>query len=690
MHDGSATTSPAMGVSQDWSADGEQAAIDRWGDEWGPRLARRCYTAQLLGADPTLVLHGGGNTSVKGPFTDETGQVHEALFVKGSGWDLASIEPPGHPAVDLTRLRPLRALDTLDDAQMVNAHRTRLFDASAPSPSVETLLHAFLPHRFIDHSHANAIVALTNLAEGRRHVEAALGGLPEVAVVDYVMPGFALAKACADAVDAHPDCIGLVLLKHGLFTFGDTARESYERHVLLVDRARRYLAENAPAPAVPEADLDRARERARQALPTLRKLLQKRWIFDFRVDAGLLAALEHEDLAHFARSGPLTPDHVIRTKARPWIPGDDPAESLDAYHAAYRSYVEANLPRHPGVQHLDPDPRVIWMPGIGVFGLGNTAKAAAIAADIAEHTLRVKHQAAALGPYQGLPEPDLFDMEYWSLEQAKLGTRTEPPLARKVAWVTGGAGAIGVGIAAELLASGAHVALVDRDADRLAQAVDLLDDPRVMPLQADVTDLDSVRRALDTTVLRFGGVDLLVLGAGIAVCAPITDTSPEQFDRVVSVNLGGVHRCLSAGARLLQEQGRGGQIVLISSKNVLGPGAEFGAYSASKAAAHQLCKVAALELAPHRIRVNFVAPDAVFAEGPIRSGLWEEVGPDRARAKGLAEDALAEHYRQRNLLQTRITGRDVGRAVVFFATEQTPTTGATLPVDGGVPGAFPR
>jgi rhamnose utilization protein RhaD (predicted bifunctional aldolase and dehydrogenase)/NAD(P)-dependent dehydrogenase (short-subunit alcohol dehydrogenase family) len=679
-----------MGVSQPWSAEGEQAAIERWGADSGVLLAQRCYTARLLGADPTLVLHGGGNTSVKGPFVDELGQTHEALFVKGSGWDLAAIEPPGHPAVDLARLRPLRSLPSLTDAQMVNAHRTRLFDASAPSPSVETLLHAFLPHRFIDHSHANAIVALTNLADGRRHVEAALGGLPEVAVVDYVMPGFQLARACADAVDAHPDCIGLVLLNHGLFTFGDTAQQSYARHVELVDRARAYLAKHAPVPDIPHSDLEQARAGARAQLPTLRKLLQQRWIFDYRVDADLLAALDHPDVQHFAQSGPLTPDHVIRTKARPWLVGNDPAASLDAYHAAYRAYVEANLPRHPGVQHLDPDPRVVWIPGVGVFGLGKTARDASIAADIAEHTLRVKHQAAALGPYRGLPESDLFDMEYWSLEQAKLGKRVEPPLARRVAWVTGGAGAIGVGIATELLRAGAHVALVDRDADRLAEAVALLDDPRVLPLEADVTDLDSVRAALDATVLHFGGVDLLVLGAGIAICAPITDTTPDAFDRVVSVNLGGVHRCLHAGARLLQEQGRGGQIVLVSSKNVLGPGAAFGAYSASKAAAHQLCKVAALELAPHRIRVNLVAPDAVFAEGPIKSGLWEEVGPERARAKGLAEDRLAEHYRQRNLLQLPITGRDVGRAVVFFATEQTPTTGATLPVDGGVPGAFPR
>ncbi|MEZ4321286.1 MAG: bifunctional aldolase/short-chain dehydrogenase [Myxococcota bacterium] len=664
-----------------------RAALDTWSGRHGEALALRTYTARLLGSEPALVLHGGGNTSVKAPFVDDTGVTRRALFVKGSGWDLATIEPQGHPAVDLDRLLPLRERTSMSDEDMVNAHRTRLFDASAPSPSVETLLHAFLPHAFIDHSHANAIVALSNVEGGRGHLERALG--PEVAFVDYVMPGFQLAQAAAAAYEAHPGCTGLVLLAHGLFTFGDTARESYDRHIELVTRAEQYL--DAHAPAVPPAprDLESARRAALAWVPQLRGLLGERWILEHRVDDTLLAALEHPDLAHFAASGPLTPDHTLRTKPWPWLVTGEPAHSLRAFHTHYRAYFDT-CSAGRSVKRLDPDPRVIWVPGAGIFGVGATRRDACIAADVAEHTLRVKHRAAGLGPYRGLPPQDLFDLEYWSLEQAKLGKKAEPPLARRVAWITGGAGAIGVGVAAELLKAGAHVALVDHDVERLAVAVEVLDDPRVMAFPADVTSEASVQAALDAATLHFGGVDLLVLGAGIAVCALLDETSAEDFDRVVDVNLGGVHRCLSAGARLLKRQARGGQVVLISSKNVLGPGASFGAYSASKAAAHQLCKVAALELAPHGVRVNLVAPDAVFAEGPVRSGLWEEVGPDRARAKGLETDALEEHYRQRNLLGLRVTGRDVGRAVVFFASEQTPTTGATLPVDGGIAGAFPR
>jgi len=662
-------------------------AIARWGPTHGEALALRTYTARLLGAERELVLHGGGNTSVKADWLDDVGIRRAALFVKGSGWDLSTILPQGHPAVDLARLLPLRERESLSDEEMVNAHRSRLFDSSAPSPSVETLLHAFLPHRYIDHSHANAIIALGNLAGGRGHLERALGD--GVVFVDYVMPGFALAKAAARAYEAAPDCECMVLLGHGLFSFGDTARQSYTRHVERVDRAERYLLAHSTAPATPEVDLDAARVRAVALLPALRGALQGRWVLEYRATPDLLGALAHPDVEHFARSGPLTPDHVIRTKPWPWLVGADLQGSLAEFQQRYRDYFAAHCGSRKLTQ-LDADPRVIWAPGIGVFGIGKTQRDARIAADITEHTLGVKSRAAGLGPYVGLGERDLFDMEYWSLEQAKLGRSPEPQLSRRVAWVTGGAGAIGVGIASELLAAGCHVALVDRDGQRLAAAVAVLDDPRVLAVQADVTEVSSVQAGIDQAVAHFGGIDLFVLGAGIALSAPIHQTSAEDFDRIVAVNLGGVHRCLAAGTRLLLEQGRGGQFVLVSSKNVMAPGAEFGAYSASKAGAHQLCKVAAIELAPHGIRVNMVAPDAVFSEGSVASGLWSEIGPDRAEAKGISVDALAEHYRNRNLLKLPVTGADVGRAVVFFAAELTPCTGVTLPVDGGVVGAFPR
>ncbi|MCB9672454.1 MAG: bifunctional aldolase/short-chain dehydrogenase [Alphaproteobacteria bacterium] len=663
-------------------------AVERWGPEHGEALALRTYTARLLGADPDLVLHGGGNTSVKGLKADDTGMHREALFVKGSGWDLATIEPRGHVAVDLARLLPLRALDRLSDEAMVNAHRTRLFDATDPSPSVETLLHAFLPHRYIDHSHPDALLAISNLPDGPARLREAFG--EDVIYVDYVMPGFALARAAADAFEANEAAIGMVLVGHGLFSWGDTARDSYETHIDLVSRAERYLDTHAPQPVVLAGEqLD-----AVDLLPRIRRVLGGHWLFDWRSDPGLLAALAHPSLGQFVVSGPLTPDHVLRTKTRPWLvdPTLSDAElalSLERYRDGYRAYFEAHRGDRDLVM-LDPDPRVIAVRGMGVMGVGRTTRDAGIAADIASHTFRVKHRAAALGPYVGLPDADLFDMEYWSLEQAKLGKRTPPALDGQVALITGGAGAIGVGVARELLSAGAHVLLVDLDATALDRAAAHLASPRLRTAVADVTSLESVQDAFDEALRRFGGVDIVVLSAGIAVSAPLEDTTPEDFDRVVAVNLGGTHRCLAVAARLLRLQGLGGHIVLVSSKNVLGPGAEFGAYSASKAGAHQLCKVAALELAPYGVRVNLVAPDAVFAEGPVPSGLWQAIGPSRAAAKGVDTDALPAHYRARNLLGATVTGADVGRAVRFFVTNQTPTTGATLPVDGGIAGAFPR
>jgi rhamnose utilization protein RhaD (predicted bifunctional aldolase and dehydrogenase)/NAD(P)-dependent dehydrogenase (short-subunit alcohol dehydrogenase family) len=674
-----------MGVPYDERVAHE--ALERWAPRWGEALALRTCTARWLGSDPALVLHGGGNTSVKTELRDDTGASRRALCVKGSGWDLATIEPAGHVALDLDRLLPLRALDALDDERMVNAHRTRMFDASAPNPSVETLLHAFLPHAWIDHSHAEAVLAISNLDDGWQRLAEALG--PDVVRVPYTMPGFQLAKAAVEAYESNPDCIGLALHQHGLFSFGGSARESYERHLEIVARADRWLDRNAPERPPAPADLDAARARAAALAPLLRGRLSGRFLLHHRVDEVVLDALDRPDVEHLAGSGPLTPDHVLRTRCWPWLLDGSPDWGLEAWRARNRAYFDANAAGRP-VKRLDEDPRVIWAPGVGIFGVGRTDVDARVAADISERTLKLKRRAAALGPFRGLPDRDLFDMEHWSLEQAKLGKVTEAPLARRVAWVTGGAGAIGVGIAAELLRAGAHVVLVDRDEGRLAEAMHALASDRVSAQTADVTSQGDVDRALGAAALRHGGVDLFVLAAGIAVSAPIEATSPFDFDRVVAVNLGGVHRCLSAAALHLRAQARGGDIVLISSKNVMGPGAQFGAYSASKAGAHQLCKVAALELAPVGVRVNLVAPDAVFAEGSVQSGLWAEIGPDRAASKGLSAHELPEHYRRRNLLKVPVTARDVGRAVVFFASGQTPTTGATLPVDGGLADAFPR
>ena len=698
-----------------WTDGEAREFIDRYAARWGEPLALRVYTSRLIGADPDLVMHGGGNTSVKVVQRNLLGDEVEALCVKGSGWDLDSIEPPGFPALDLAWLRRLRKLESLSDEEMVNQLRTHLFDASAPNPSVETLLHAFLPHTFIDHTHADAILALTNQPDGAALVREALGD--NVVVVPYVMPGFKLAKLAAEMFEAMPSARGMVLLKHGLFTFAASARESYERTIESVDRAETFLRKGT-RPAVTATRKDGAAAAAAHMArigPVIRGLLAtrgqgrdeiRRVVLEHRATDEVLGLIGAPECATLAARGPLTPDHVIRTKPKPLYLPDPPIDDLQAlrehlgkaigaFRASYDAYFAEQV-RAKGITRtkLDPDPRVLLIPGVGIVCAGKTRKDAAIAADISEHTLRIKAAAESLGRYEPLDDSDLFEMEYWSLEQAKLGKEAEKPLARQVALVTGAAGAIGIGTCVELARAGAHVVLADVDAAGLERArtkiAQIAGASACAAVRMDVTDETSVDAAFDAACRTFGGVDVVVANAGIAHVSALADTDAAQFRNVMEVNLLGYFLTLRAAARVLRAQGTGGNVIVNASKNVFAPGADFGAYSASKAAGHQLGKVAAIELAPLGVRVNMINADAIFAEGDTPSGLWREIGPDRARSRGLPPEKLQEFYRERNLLHAEVTGAHVGRAVVFFASNQTPTTGATLPVDGGIAAAFPR
>jgi rhamnose utilization protein RhaD (predicted bifunctional aldolase and dehydrogenase)/NAD(P)-dependent dehydrogenase (short-subunit alcohol dehydrogenase family) len=585
---------------------------------------------------------------------------------------------------------------------------------------VETLLHAFLPHRFIDHTHADIALVVTNqpAAEQAAMVRDAFG--PRWAIVPYVMPGFALAKLAAEVYERDPDVEGLVLLNHGLFTFDDDARTAYERMIAGVDRAERFVAERVRAAGRTTVgvttDLGRARAAAARLGPILRSALAepsgdadrpwRRMVLEYRVTDEALTLLARSDASALALENPLTPDHVIRTKgpalflAAPLPMDDDGAlrervfTGVRHFREAYDGYFSTHAARaRTQITKLDATPRVVLVPGVGIFAAGRTKTDARIAADIAEHTIRAKGLANDIGRYRALPEPDLFDMEYWVLEQAKLGKAKDAPLAGQVAMVTGAAGAIGFGIAKQLVAAGAHVVLTDIDGERLDSACRDLDPKArgaVAGLVMDVTDEESVAAGFVETCRLYGGLDLLVLNAGVAHVSALEDLDPAALRRVIDVNLVGYFLVLREAARLLRRQGLGGNVVVNSSKNVFAPGADFGAYSASKAGAHQLGRIAALELAGAGVRVNMINADAVFGDATRPSGLWQEVGPARARSRGLDPSALQDYYRQRNLLRVAVTPEHVGNAVVFFASNLTPTTGATLPVDGGVAEAFPR
>jgi rhamnulose-1-phosphate aldolase/alcohol dehydrogenase len=695
-----------------WTEEGARKAIERWGGEHREDLALRIYTARLIGEEPDLVLHGGGNASLKRKFRTLLGDEVDAIHVKGSGWDLAMIEPSGMPALDLAHLRRLRALEALNDDEMVNEIRTHLFDASAPMPSIETLVHAFLPHRYIDHSHADAVLALTNQPDGERLIRKAVGD--GVAIVPYVRPGFDLAKAVGDAYEANPDVEGIVLSHHGLISFGDSARESYERHIKLVTACEAYIEKRAKDhPLTPSFGVEEdPGEAAARIAPTLRGLLAVptgdedhpylRSVLEWRATKEILRIINSAEAKSLAVTGPLTSDHLIHTKPWPLLV-ESPSwadrealrgqleEAVETYRRKYLSYIS----EHGGsASDVDPLPCVVWLQGVGVFCRGKSKRQARIAADIAAHTLITLARAHAVGTYTPLPPKHLYDMEYRGLQQAKLGSDEDRPLERHIVVISGGAGAIGAAVAEVCAGAGAHVVVADIQEEPLNRVATRIEQRHgsgsAMSVVMDVTDEASVRNGFAKITRAYGGVDVIVPNAGIAHVSAIEDLSVDDFRRVMEVNATGYLLFMKEGIRILKEQGLGGHIVINASKNVFGPGRDFAAYSASKAAGHQLGKVAAIELAPHNIRVNMINADAIFGDEETPSGLWASVGPQRAKSRSMKTEDLPEYYRGRNLLKARVLGHHVGNAVVFFASNATPTTGATLPVDGGVVEAFPR
>lgn len=663
-----------------WSDTEAAQAVERWATLPGSNedVALRVYTSRLIGAEAGLVLHGGGNTSVKTELPNDLGEPTPVLCVKGSGWDLGALEPAGLPAVRLETLARLRTLCALSDEDMVNAARTRLLDASAPNPSVETLLHAFLPQRFIDHSHADAIASLADQADADAIAVDVFEG--QLAVVPYVMPGFALAKLAAEVYEAHPRCHGLFLQQHGLFTFGETAREAYTRHIDAVSRAEAFIDAKRVQVAVTEfrADYTALAPALRGALGSV--VLERR-----STDAALAFAAD-PNVGSLSQRGPATPDHVIRTKATPLLldpveAGDDwsghVAARVEAYRQRYDAYFEAQVAAK-GVQRtkLSPDPVVALVPGVGIVAAGATRAAARVAADIYEHTIDVIRGAEAVGRYHALPDSDLFDMEYWSLEQAKLGRKASPSLSGHVVIVTGGAAGIGRATAEAFARLGASLFLIDRDPSVAAVAASMGGEHTV----ADVTDASAVERAFGACIEAYGGLDHVVSNAGAAPQAPMHDCPPEVFEGSLAINLTAHQSVAAAASRVLRAQGRGGSLLFNVSKAAFNPGKGFGPYAVAKAGLYALMKQYAIEGAEAGIRSNAINADR------IRTGLLDDADvAKRAEARGLDVDA----YFRSNLLRRTVTASDVAEAFVFLAQAQS-TTGCVITVDGGNIAASPR
>jgi len=635
-------------------------------------LGLRVYTSRLLGRDTSLVLHGGGNTSVKVTEKNIVGEEQQLLCVKGSGWDLETIDKPGFPAVNLDHLIKLAQLESLSDPQMVNELRTHMTDASAPTPSVEAILHATLPYKFVDHTHADAVVTITNTPGGLEKIKSIYGDT--VVYVPYIMPGFDLARLCAIEFEKqrNTNTIGMVLMNHGIFSFADDAKQSYQRMITLVGMAEDYIKTqsawelNYDTPANNECDS--------VALAELRLNVSKAGGFPVVLrsqrDNKAMSFCNRSDVTKISQQGPATPDHVIRTKRLPLLGRD-----VDAYVNDYKAYFDSNSAnaREPKTM-LDQAPRVILDKELGMVTAGKSIKEANIIADIYDHTMDIIARAELMGGWQALSAQDIFDMEYWDLEQAKLRKGGKPPAFQgEIALITGAASGIGKACVESMLARGAAVIALDINpvVETLFNRAD------VLGISCDVASDQQLINAIQQGAAHFGGIDMLVLNAGIfpGGCR-IDSLSSEEWRKVMNVNLDANLVLLRETYPFLKLAPNGGRVVAMGSKNFLAPGPGAIAYSASKAALTQMTRVAALEWGGENIRINTLHPDCVFD-----TGIWtDEVLAARAKHYGLTVD----EYKRKNILKTEVTSHDVAELTAelcgpLFAK----TTAAQLPIDGG-------
>lgn len=642
----------------------------------GDPLQERIYTSQLLGRDPSLVLHGGGNTSLKATAKNIFGEEEEVLYVKGSGWDLATINESGFSAVRLDALTRMAQLEQLSDTAMVRGQRAAMLDPGAPNPSVEAILHAVIPFRFVDHTHADAVVTISNTNDGAERIKDLYGG--RVLIVPYVMPGFALARRVATLTgDLNWSRLeGIILLHHGVFTFADDARTSYERMIRIADKAESYLRQNTTV--IDNTGSDHQRPVPHDDLVTvaaMRKYSSLRFGDPVVVRAdNSNNAVQFSNLpgvAEITARGSLTPDHVIRAKPFPMMIGDDPRDAVEMFAQQYQRYFDNN--NNGALICLDLAPRWAVWPGRGVLAFGRSVRDADAILDIVRHTTSAILRAEQLGGWRGLSQSDLFQVEYWELEQAKLKKRgAVAPLQGKVALVTGAGSGIGRACVEQFLEQGAAVIGIDLD-----EGVKNLSNRRAYLGQiCDITDERQLRYGIDRGVVALGGIDIVVNNAGVFTAGKtIADLDGETWKLSLDVNLSAQQAVLRNCIPYLRH-GIQPSVIFVGSRNVTAPGPGAAAYSAAKAGATQLARVAALELARFGIRVNIVHPDGVYD-----TRIWTaEMLQTRARQYGMT----VAQYKGRNLLQTEVTSRDVAASICALAGPMfSKTTGAQIPVDGG-------
>jgi rhamnulose-1-phosphate aldolase/alcohol dehydrogenase len=682
---------------------------------WDPRRAEGlselealAYRSNLLGRDRAVANYGGGNTSTKARERDHTGREVDILWVKGSGSDLATIEAHQFTGLKLQEVLPLMEREEMSDEEMVAYLASCQLRPDMPRGSIETLLHAFVPYAQVDHTHPDAINMIC-CAEGGEELAAECFG-DEAVWITYIRPGFTLSKQVGEAVKNNPTARFILLAKHGLVTWGETHEESYSRTIEAINRAAEFVASRAGEPfggrKVEPPEPDRREELLAEILPALRGALSSgpdesshKILRSDHTSEDVLQFVCGRDSKELSQVGAACPDHLVRTKVRPlWVDFDPEKEGAEELKerlregvVRYREDYEAYFSRHEEADEemFDPNPRVVMIGGIGLVAAAKNAKEANLSRDFAYRAIAVMRGAHALGGYVSLTEEESYAVEYWPLELYKL-TLAPPPdeLAGRVAFVTGGAGGIGSAVARSLASRGACVVVCDFDEEGAGDVAGSLPEPGI-PARADVTDEGEVALASRHAVLEYGGVDVVVSNAGLASSAPIEETSVEMWDKNHAVLAKGYFLVSREAFRIMKEQGMGGSLIFVASKNAMAAGKNASAYSSAKAAELHLARCLAEEGGAERIRVNTVNPDAVLQGSRIWGSSWRE---ERAAAYGIEPDELEEHYRQRNVLKLNVLPENIAEAVLHFASEErsSRSTGNVLNVDGGVKDAYPR
>jgi rhamnulose-1-phosphate aldolase/alcohol dehydrogenase len=682
---------------------------------WDPRRAEGlsehealAYRSNLLGRDRAVANYGGGNTSTKARERDHTGREVDVLWVKGSGSDLATIQAHQFTGLKLQEVLPLMEREQMSDEEMVAYLASCQLRPDMPRGSIETLLHAFVPYAQVDHTHPDAINMIC-CAEGGEELAAECFG-DEAVWIPYIRPGFTLSKQVGEAVKNNPTARFILLAKHGLVTWGETHEESYSRTIEAINRAAEFVASRAGEPfggrKVEPPEPDRREELLAEILPALRGALSSgpdesshKILRSDHTSEDVLQFVCGRDSKELSQVGAACPDHLVRTKVRPlWVDFDPEKEGAEELKerlregvVRYREDYEAYFSRHEEADEemFDPNPRVVMIGGLGLVAAAKNAKEANLSRDFAYRAIAVMRGAHALGGYVSLTEEESYAVEYWPLELYKL-TLAPPPdeLAGRVAFVTGGAGGIGSAVARSLASRGACVVVCDFDEEGAGDVAGSLPEPGI-PARADVTDEGEVARAYRHAVLEYGGVDVVVSNAGLASSAPIEETSVEMWDKNHAVLAKGYFLVSREAFRLIKEQGMGGSLIFVASKNAMAAGKNASAYSSAKAAELHLARCLAEEGGSERIRVNTVNPDAVLQGSRIWGSSWRE---ERAAAYSIEPDELEEHYRQRNVLKLNVLPENIAEAVLHFASEarSSRSTGNVLNVDGGVKDAYPR